>query len=78
MACTDPNRNWDHLCEYLEEDIDSPLCQEFKVHLDKCPECRQNVESIKQTVELFRKSNPNEPLNRDLKDRLVASIRKDH
>jgi anti-sigma factor RsiW len=77
MACTDPNKNWDHLCEYLEEDINSPLCREFKEHLEQCPECRQNVESIKQTVELFRKSHSSVPLSRDLKRQLLEKVKRE-
>lgn len=44
-----------HICENLDEKIDSPLCREIKKHLQKCPDCSSNLLSIKKTVKLYRR-----------------------
>jgi len=44
----------DQICEELGENIDSPLCQEVKEHLNVCPKCCAYVDSIKKTVYLYR------------------------
>jgi predicted anti-sigma-YlaC factor YlaD len=74
MACKDQGRNWDFLCSFLEEDIDSPLCRELKEHMQECPDCRANVESVKRTVALYRESVPHVPLSDAVKQRLIAAL----
>ena len=74
MACNDQSKNWDFLCDFLEEDIDSPLCRELKEHMEDCPDCRANVETVKQTVKLYRKSSPARPLSADVKKQLISSL----
>ena len=42
------------ICEALGENIDSELCQEIKNHLDSCPKCCAQVDSLRNTVHLFQ------------------------
>lgn len=42
------------LCDDLSTDIDGELCDEVKEHLEECPECRVYVDTLKQTVYLYR------------------------
>ena len=42
------------VCGDLSENINSPLCQELKTHLEDCDQCRQQVESMRGTVSLFQ------------------------
>jgi len=46
------------ICDQLAEDIDSPLCQEIKEHLEKCSKCCAHVDSIKKVVYLYQKECP--------------------
>jgi hypothetical protein len=44
-----------HICENIDEKIDSPLCREIRSHLKKCPECRSKLSSLKKIISLYRK-----------------------
>ncbi len=67
MECT---RTIEQICLELGEDIDSPLCQEIRKHLDDCPECCANVDSIKKTVFIYRKVITNKNVPEDVDTRL--------
>ncbi|HVN49649.1 MAG TPA: zf-HC2 domain-containing protein [Bacteroidota bacterium] len=43
-----------HVCENLDENIDSPLCRKIKKHLQTCPECSEDLSVLKKTIELYR------------------------
>ena len=42
------------ICDELGEDINSDMCAEIRAHLKECSECREQVTSVRQTVDLFR------------------------
>lgn len=42
------------LCDDLSDDINGELCDEVKEHLKECPECRVYVDTLRQTVYLYR------------------------
>ncbi len=42
-------------CEQLGEDIDAEVCEEVMLHLESCPDCRVQFDSIKQTIKFYRK-----------------------
>jgi hypothetical protein len=44
-----------HICENLDEKINSPICREIKKHLQTCPDCSANLLSLKKTVKLYRR-----------------------
>lgn len=75
MKKSECNENWQELCNYLEEDFDSTICQDLKDHLETCPDCRENVESIRNTVDIFKKSNPDVPLSQKMKQKLVDQLK---
>lgn len=77
MSCKDPGSMWDFFCEFLEEDIDSPVCRELKDHMIRCPDCRSNVDSIKKTISLYRQSFPDTPLSPGLKDQMLQRLLSD-
>jgi hypothetical protein len=43
------------VCEQLGEDIDAELCTEVARHLEDCPDCRAQFDSIRRIVYLYRK-----------------------
>ncbi|MFH1861869.1 MAG: hypothetical protein ABH878_03560 [bacterium] len=45
---------WERLCESLGEDLNSSLCVELREHLEACPECSLQIDTIKRTVEIYR------------------------
>jgi hypothetical protein len=44
-----------HVCENLDEKINSPLCREIKKHLQECPDCSGDLIALKHTVKLYRR-----------------------
>jgi len=77
MKKSECKENWQELCNYLEEDFDSVICQDLKDHLENCPDCRENVESIRNTVDFFKKSNPDIPLSQKMKENLIKQLKGD-
>ena len=48
-----------HICENLDEDINSPRCRQIRKHLSKCPNCTAYLDSLKKTVALYKRArNP--------------------
>jgi anti-sigma factor RsiW len=51
MKCTDV---YLHICDNLDQDINSPRCRAIKKHIASCPDCMAYLESLKTTVTLYR------------------------
>ncbi len=66
----------ERICTELKENIDSPICQDLKKHLDDCPDCRAYVDSLKKTVYLYRQL-PDEALPEDVQNRLFRVLKLD-
>jgi RNA polymerase sigma-70 factor (ECF subfamily) len=45
---------FNHICENLDEKMDSPRCREIRRHLDRCPNCVAYLDSLKKTIRLYR------------------------
>jgi hypothetical protein len=43
-----------YVCENLDEQLNSRKCREIKKHLQSCPKCTQQLDSLKKTVFLYR------------------------
>ena len=43
-----------HICENLDEKINSPICRAIKKHLQACPKCSANLRSLKRAIGLYR------------------------
>ncbi len=43
-----------HICENLDQDVNSPRCREIKRHLESCPDCTAYLDSLRKTVSLYR------------------------
>lgn len=64
---------FERLCDALGEDLSSPVCQELKDHLDQCPECSLQIDSIRRTVEIYR-CLPPVGVPGDVQERLRARL----
>jgi hypothetical protein len=42
------------LCDDLAEDINSEVCQKIKKHLQTCNNCQNQLNSVRNTVNLFK------------------------
>jgi anti-sigma factor RsiW len=63
----------ERLCEALDEDISSPICQELREHLERCPDCTTQVDTIKRTVEIYR-ALPSKCVPREVEERLLHRL----
>ena len=48
------NELFEHICENLDENLNSPQCKEIKAHFEECPDCQDYLESLKTTIKLYR------------------------
>ncbi len=62
-----------HICESLDEDLDTPRCRAIKAHIASCPNCRTYMASLKKTIRLYR-SLPPGPTPRAAHTALVAAL----
>lgn len=51
MTC---RKTYRYICDNLDERLDSPRCRQIRQHLEKCPNCRAYLDSIKKTVAIYR------------------------
>lgn len=63
----------DHICEYMDGELDAALCAELEAHLAACPDCRALLDSLRETVALYRRCVPND-LPPDVRARLHAAL----
>ncbi len=47
-----------HICDHLDEDINSERCRQIRQHLAGCPHCTEYLKSLKQTITLYRALPP--------------------
>lgn len=71
MKCTDVYR---HICDNLDQDINSPRCRAIKKHIASCPDCLSYLESLKTTVALYR-AVPAPPVPRTAHASLLRNLR---
>jgi predicted anti-sigma-YlaC factor YlaD len=53
MKCMEVYR---HICDRLDEEVNSPKCRAIKEHLAKCPGCSAYLDSLKKTVLLYKRA----------------------
>jgi predicted anti-sigma-YlaC factor YlaD len=53
MKCREVYR---HICDRLDEDVNSPKCRAIKDHLSMCADCSAYLDSLKKTVSVYRRA----------------------
>jgi len=64
----------DELCNYLGQDLDSPMCKELQSHVKDCPECLEYINSVKVTVNILKENYKSKPLPEELKINLLKIL----
>lgn len=64
------------LCNYLGEDLDSPMCLELKEHVDNCEICQEYLRSMKSTVMILKKLQVEKDAPEDLVRKILTKIEK--
>lgn len=62
------------ISEYLDGELDADICKKIEAHLDRCPECRECLDSLRRTIELCKKAAAEE-IPADAGHRLRAKIK---
>jgi hypothetical protein len=45
---------FNHICENLDADLNSPKCRAIRKHMEACGDCTTYLDSLKATIELYR------------------------
>lgn len=67
------------LSDYLNLELPADACAEVESHLADCPPCIEFAESLRKTVELCQRYQPDElptPLGEQARSELMAAYRK--
>jgi len=70
LRCTEVVK---YVCENLDEQQNSRKCREIKKHLQTCPICTQQLDSLKKTVLLYRNC-PTPGISEQSHKKLMASL----
>jgi hypothetical protein len=70
MKCRDA---YLHICDNLDEQINSPRCREIRAHVKICPDCKAFLTTLKKTVGLYR-TMPQPRLPRGAHGRLIHAL----
>lgn len=70
MNCDDV---FDVLSDYFDEETARDVCARIEVHLRDCPDCRLFVDTLRETITLYR-SQADEPVPSDVHKRLFEKL----
>jgi anti-sigma factor (TIGR02949 family) len=62
------------LMDYLDGDLDIKSCEELEAHIAACVDCQINVDTLRKTLEICKKSAMNNPLPSDIRARLYRCL----
>jgi anti-sigma factor (TIGR02949 family) len=62
------------LSEYVDGTLDEALCTELERHLCECDDCQIVFNTLKKTIELYRKTSPGVDVPEDVRTRLYARL----
>lgn len=68
------NETFHEICDYLGGDLESDACQSIKEHLENCTDCDEYIESIKNTVKMFRENDECLETPGPCKDKILNNI----
>ena len=64
------------VCEDLGKGLDEELCEEVAHHLEDCPDCRAQFDSVRQTVNIYKRvyTEKDEGLPSGIEERLLKVL----
>lgn len=63
------------ICDFMGEDLDAPACKEVAEHLEKCPNCKVYLDTVKKTVTICKENEKQEAMPREVKNRLFKVLK---
>ena len=64
------------LSDYVDEDLKRAVCRELEMHLEKCPDCTLQVDSVKKTIRVYREAGSREEMPVDIMIRLQDVLKR--
>ncbi len=65
------------LSDYVDGDLDPALCAELERHMATCADCRVVVNTLRKTIELYRKTRPAPEIPAEVRERLYVRLKLD-
>jgi predicted anti-sigma-YlaC factor YlaD len=62
------------ICDFMGEDLDTPACKEVAEHLERCPNCKVYLDTVKKTVTICQETEKEEEMSQDIKNRLFKIL----
>ncbi len=60
--------------EQLGRDVDGELISDLSNHMEECPDCKVYIDSVRQTIKLYRVSEKEQSIPDDVSDRLFKVL----
>jgi anti-sigma factor (TIGR02949 family) len=64
----------EELSEYLDGSLSETLCAELERHMCECDDCQVVYNTMKKTIDLYRKASPGGDVPDDVRSRLYARL----
>lgn len=58
----------------LGKNFDADIIQEVANHMEECPDCKIYVDSVQQTIKLYRSAESDQEIPEDVSDRLFKVL----
>lgn len=62
------------LSDYIDGDLEKELCVKLEEHLAHCQDCQIVVNTLRKTIELYRKTSQDEQLSDPARKELYARL----
>lgn len=67
----------EHICDNLDEELNSPNCEAIRLHLNECPDCFSYLKSLKATINLYKEypsPHPSESAKRSIEEIILKRV----
>jgi predicted anti-sigma-YlaC factor YlaD len=64
------------LSDYVDDDLRRAVCLEIEKHLENCPDCTLQVDSVKKTIRVYREASCREEIPVDIMIRLQDVLKR--
>lgn len=68
----------EQLADYLDEGARADLCEAINEHLEKCPNCRIEVETVRRTITLYRSNEMHVVTPTAISLKLSAALKREY
>ena len=60
--------------EQLGRDIDADIIESVSQHMQECPDCKIYIDSVRETVQLYKVIESDQSLPKDVSERLFKTL----